>query len=52
MIYRYTWRKGRKPELYSRTCRIVATGSMGSCVVEWTDGGRDCVSRRALRRVD
>lgn len=49
--HRYAWRKNRRPELFGRMCRVVASGKLGSVLVEWLDGGRDVVSRRALRKV-
>ena len=52
MTHRYTWRKHRRPELYGRRCRIVCHGARNSVCVEWEDGTRDIVSRRALRKID
>ena len=49
--YRYAWRLARKPELYGRLCRIVIVGKrMNSVLVEFEDGQREVVSRRALRK--
>lgn len=50
--HRYTWRKGRRPELYGRLCRVLVALRMNSVIVEWEDGMRDVVSRRALRKVE
>ena len=52
-IYRYSWRKARKPELFGRHCRIVVVGKrMNSVLVEFEDGQREAVSRRALRKAE
>ena len=37
--------------LYGRCCRVVARLALGSVVVEFENGQRECVSRRALRRL-
>ena len=53
LAYRFAWRNGDKRRtLYGRTCRILATGALGSALVEFRDSGqREIVSRRALRRI-
>lgn len=50
--HRFAWRNNpRRAQLYGQRCRILASGSLGSVLVEWENGSRDIVSRRALRRV-
>lgn len=45
--YVYYWhRMGRKGQL----CRVIARGSMNSCLVEFEDGFKAVTSRNALRR--
>ena len=50
--YRFSW--GNNPKratLKGRMCRIIATGKMRSCLVEFLDDGqREIVSRWALRK--
>lgn len=50
--YRFGWRNNpRRAQLYGRRCRILARSRRrGSVMVEWENGTRDIVSRRALRR--
>jgi hypothetical protein len=59
VIYRYSW--GNNPHLWkqrkratlkNRLCRILATGKKNSVMVEFEDGQREIVSRRALRKVE
>lgn len=46
-MYIYRWdRCGRK----GQRCRVVARGSMNSCLLEFEDGWRMVTSRNALRR--
>ena len=50
--YVYVWRNNeRRAELYGRRCRIVVSGTFGTVLVEFENGERATVSRRALRRV-
>lgn len=52
MTHYYAWRNNAKRALlYKRPCRIIAAGKLGSVLVEFEDGGREVVSRRALRRL-
>jgi hypothetical protein len=47
----YAWRNNeRRAELCGRRCRIVATGAMGTVLIEFENGERVTTSRRALRR--
>lgn len=47
----YAWRNNEKrATLFGRQCRVVARGKMGSVLIEFEDGSREVVSRRALRR--
>ena len=50
--YEYRW--GNNPKratLKGRKCRVLARGKMNSCMVEFENGQRECVSRNALRKV-
>jgi hypothetical protein len=50
--YVYAWGNNpRRAELKGRTCRLVASGAMGTVLVEFDGGERVTTSRRALRRV-
>lgn len=50
-VYYYAWRNSPKREtLYKRTCRVVARGRMNSCLIEFENGQRECVSRNAIRK--
>jgi hypothetical protein len=50
--YYYAWRNNpKRATLHRRRCRIIATGKMLSAVVEFENGQREVVSRRALRRL-
>ena len=40
----------KRATMKGRSCRIVATLSKGSAVIEFANGQREVVSRRALRR--
>jgi hypothetical protein len=52
MYYKYGWKNNQKREaLYGRTCRILASGKMGSVAVEFGNGQREIISRRALRKI-
>ncbi len=52
MTHWFAWRNNpRRAELYGQRCRIIARGRMGSVLVEWANGQRDIISRRALRSV-
>ena len=49
--YRYVW--GNNPQRAKwkdRRCRILATGRMNSCLIEFEDGEQANTSRRALKR--
>ena len=47
----YAWKNNEKrTRLFRQPCRVVARGSMNSVLIEFEDGGREVVSRRALRR--
>jgi hypothetical protein len=47
----YAWRNNeRRAALYGRRCRIVATGRMGTVLVEFENGERVTTSHRAVRR--
>lgn len=50
--YYYAWKNNEKrATLYKRACRVVARGkTMNSCLIEFENGQRECVSRNAIRR--
>jgi hypothetical protein len=49
--YYYAWRNNEKrATLYKRKCRVVARGSMNSCLVEFDNGEREIISRNAIRK--
>ena len=41
----------KRATMKGRKCRVLYGGRMNSCVIEFEDGQRECVSRNALRRV-
>ncbi len=48
-LYLFRWnRLGRK----AQRCRVIARGTMNSCLLEFEDGGRMVTSRNALKRAD
>jgi hypothetical protein len=50
--YYFAWANNpKRATMIYRPCRIVATGKMGLCMIEFRDGGREIVSRRALRKM-
>lgn len=52
MTHYYAWRNNEKRAgLFRRPCRVVARGALGSVLIEFEDGGREVVSRWALRRL-
>lgn len=50
MTHTYRWRKYR-PDLYGQPCRVIARGTMNSCLIELANGTRHVVSRYAVRRI-
>lgn len=47
----YAWKNNEKRQsMYKRPCRILATGNINSCMIEFENGQREIVSRRAIRR--
>jgi hypothetical protein len=50
--YIFAWGNNTKrATLKGRRCRILKTGRMGSVMVEFHNGQKEIVSRRALRKV-
>ena len=48
----YGWKNNeRRAAMFGRPCRVVVRGAMGSVMVEFEDGQREIISRRALRRL-
>jgi len=49
--YIYGWGNNPKREnMKGRRCRVLCRGKMNSCMIEFEDGQRECVSRNALRK--
>ena len=52
MEYYYAWKNNEKRvTLYKRACHVVARGRMNSCLIEFENGQRECVSRNAVKRL-
>jgi hypothetical protein len=49
-LYIWLWRT-RLPERRGQTFRLLATGKLNSCLIEFDDGWRVITSRNALRKV-
>lgn len=50
MTHRYAWKNNEKRRtLFGRACRVLHRLALGSVIVEFENGQRECVSRRALR---
>jgi hypothetical protein len=50
--YRFMWKNNeRRAQLFGRRCKLVCSGKLGSVMVEFQDGQREVVSRRALRLI-
>lgn len=53
MYYKYGWKNNpRRAKMYGRSCRILASGKMGSVLIEFGNGQLEITSRRALRKND
>ncbi len=51
-LYRYCWRNNEKrATLYGKLCIVIARLAVNSCIVEFENTQRECISRNALRRV-
>jgi len=47
----YIWRwRARLPERYGQRCRVIARGTLNSCLLKFPDGYRVVTSRNALRK--
>lgn len=52
MTHIYHWGNNpKRAELKGRRCRILATGALGSALVQFENGEKVNTSRRALRRI-
>ena len=49
-MHRWRWRK-YLPERFGQACRVVATGTLNSVLIEFDDGYRVVSSRYAVRKV-
>lgn len=53
LTHRYAWKNNEKRRtLFGRACRVLYRLALGSVIIEFENGERECVSRRALRRLD
>jgi len=49
-LFYYAWKNNSKrTAMYRRACRVLARGSLNSCLVEFENGQREIVSRNAIR---
>lgn len=49
--YTHYWRIRKwLPERFGQPCRVLATGRMGTVMIEFSDGVRHIVSRYSIRR--
>jgi len=49
--YVFSWKNNEKRQaLYGRKCRIISRLKKNSAIIEFEDGGREVVSRNALRK--
>ena len=49
--YIYNWgNNGKRATMKGRKCKVLYRGRMNSCLIEFENGDRECVSRNALRR--
>jgi hypothetical protein len=47
----HVWRlRVRLPERFGEACRVLARGTMNSCLIEFQDGTRHVASRFAVRK--
>jgi len=52
MTHIYAWgNNSKRLAMKGRKCRIIARGRMNSIMIEFEDGQREIVSRRAIRRI-
>jgi len=52
MKYRYNWgNNSKRATMKGKICEVIYRGKMNSCLIEFEDGKRECVSRNALRKV-
>jgi len=52
MTHVFVWgNNAKRATMCGRECRIVASGKMNSVLVEFANGQREVISRRALRRL-
>lgn len=52
MTHIYNWGNNEKRKtLKGRKCKIICTGSMNSCMIEFENGQKEITSRRALRKI-
>jgi len=50
--YVYGWKNNPKRRtLYGKKCRVLVKGRMNSALVEFEGGGREVISRNALRKI-
>mgnify|MGYP006283554707 FL=1 len=52
MLYVFAWKNNpKRAAMHNRRCRVLARGSLNSCLIEFTDNSqREIISRNALRK--
>ena len=53
MLYVFAWKNNpKRAAMRGRPCRVLARGSLNSCLIEFIDTGqREIISRNALRKL-
>lgn len=52
MTHYFAWgNNAKRATMKGRECRIVATGTMNSVLIQFSNGQREVVSRRSVRRI-
>lgn len=50
-LYVFSWgNNSKRITMKGRVCRLLARGSMNSCLIEFENGQKEIVSRNALRK--
>jgi len=52
MTHTFYWgNNSKRATLKGRECKVLASAKMNSILIEFEDGQKECVSRRAVRRL-
>ncbi len=52
MTHTYYWgNNSKRKTMKGRKCKVLTAGKMNSILIEFENGQRECVSRRAVRRI-